>query len=254
MIQEVYYKKNKMHIKGDDGTEIISNKISFTRAFQFAQLNDVIFHYTNLTTADAVQFSRHLQKEIGSCDNRNIYDFFLSINENIHLIINDIDLFSIESAKKTIQTIIEDHNNDVVLYNIEAYGTDPYIAQTVYEELKIAQRQNNTVEIKILLSIVDTDEYDLDTFIEAVKKLAPISKQKEDKKKKQIIKLKEKFNDEFGCSTQALDDYIEYLSTFGGDYTSYIADAFNKCFDALIDNEPFCDRDGLIEYLGDLEV
>lgn len=87
-----------------------------------------------------------------------------------------------------------------------------------------------------------------------MKKLAPISKQKEEKKKKQIIKLKEKFNDEFGCSTQALDDYVEYLSTFGGDYTSYIADAFNKCFDALINNEPFCDRDGLIEYLGDLEV
>ena len=122
----------------------------------------------------------------------------------------------------------------------------------MYEELKIAQRQNNTTEIKILLSIVDTDEYDLDTFIEAVKKLPTISK--EEKKKKQIIKLKEKFNDEFGCSTQALDDYVEYLSTFGGDYTSYIADAFNKCFDALIENKPFCDRDGLVEYLGDLEV
>ena len=66
--------------------------------------------------------------------------------------------------------------------------------------------------------------------------------------------IKKEFNDEFGCSTQALDDYVGYLSTFGGDYTSYIADAFNKCFDALIENEPFCDRDGLIEYLGDLEV
>lgn len=89
MIQEVYYKKNKMHIKDDDGKEIISNEISFTRAFQFAQLNDVIFRYTNLTTADAVQFSRYLQKEIGSCDNRNIYDFFLSINENIMITTTD---------------------------------------------------------------------------------------------------------------------------------------------------------------------
>lgn len=74
------------------------------------------------------------------------------------------------------------------------------------------------------------------------------------RKKERLIKLKKEFNDKFGCSTQALDDYIEYLSTFGGDYTSYIADAFNKCFDALINNEPFCDRDGLIEYLGELEV
>ena len=165
MIQEVFYTDNRTYIRDEKDNEISTDSMSFTRAFQFAQLNDVIFHYTNLTTADAVQFSRYLQKEIGSCDNRNIYDFFLSINENIHLIINNIDLFSIESAKKTIQNIIEDHNDDVVLYNIEAYGTDPYIAQTVYEELKTAQRQNNTVEIKILLSIVDTDQYDLDTFI-----------------------------------------------------------------------------------------
>lgn len=254
MIKEIFYTDNRTYIRDEKDNEISTDNMSFTRAFEFAQLNNVMFNYENLTIADAIQFSIYLQKEVGSCDNRNISNFFLSINKDIQLIVNNDNLFGTESIKKTVTRILIDHNRDVALYNIEAYGTDPYIAQTVYEELKIAQRQNDTVEIKILLNIVDTDEYDLDTFIEAVKKLAPKSKEKEGKKKKQIIELKRKFNDEFGCSTQALDDYVEYLSTFGGDYTSYIADAFNKCFDALIDNEPFCDRDGLIEYLGDLEV
>ena len=62
-----------------------------------------------------------------------------------------------------------------------------------------------------------------------------------------LIKLKQTFNEEFDWTTQALDEYITYCSTFGGDYVSYIAEAMNKCFDALINDEPFCDRQGLID-------
>lgn len=62
-----------------------------------------------------------------------------------------------------------------------------------------------------------------------------------------LIKLKQTFNEKFDWTTQALDEYIGYCSTFGGDYVSYIAEAMNKCFDALINDEPFCDRQGLID-------
>lgn len=62
-----------------------------------------------------------------------------------------------------------------------------------------------------------------------------------------LIKLKQTFNEKFNWTTQALDEYIGYCSTFGGDYVSYIAEAMNKCFDALINDEPFCDRQGLID-------
>lgn len=62
-----------------------------------------------------------------------------------------------------------------------------------------------------------------------------------------LIKLKNSFNEEFDWTPQALDSYIGYCSTFGGDYTNYIAEAMNKCFDALINDEPFCDRQGLID-------
>lgn len=62
-----------------------------------------------------------------------------------------------------------------------------------------------------------------------------------------LIKLKNSFNEEFDWTPQALNSYIGYCSTFGGDYVSYIAEAMNKCFDALINDEPFCDRQGLID-------
>lgn len=68
-----------------------------------------------------------------------------------------------------------------------------------------------------------------------------------DEETKLLMKLKNSFNEEFNWTPQALDEYIGYCSTFGGDYTSYIAEAINKCFDALINNEPFCDRQGLID-------
>lgn len=257
MIQEVFYNENRTYIKDTKDSEITTDNLTLDGAFDLALKTHAIFNYDTVDNLDIKYMDNYLMK-CSEAPNRSIVNFFDKCEEyGINSIIgNETDTFGMIGARKVISHIIDDYKpiENTMLYNLEAYGTDPYIAQTVYEELKIAQRQNNTVEIKILLNIVDTDEYDLDTFIEAVKKLAPISKQKEEKKKKQIIKLKEKFNDEFGCSTQALDDYVEYLSTFGGDYTSYIADAFNKCFDALIDNEPFCDRDGLIEYLGDLEV
>lgn len=176
MIKEIYYEEEKMHIKDNKGNEIIANEISFTEAFEFAQSNNVIFHYKELTIADAIQFSSYLQREVGSCNNRHISDFFLSINKDIQTIVDDDNLFGTESIKKTVRRILTDHKKDVAFYNIEAYGTDTYIAQTVYEELKTAQKKENTTEIKILLSIVDKDEYDLDTFIKAVKKLAPRNK------------------------------------------------------------------------------
>lgn len=57
-----------------------------------------------------------------------------------------------------------------------------------------------------------------------------------DEETKLLMKLKNSFNEEFDWTSQALDEYIGYCSTFGGDYVSYIAEAINKCFDALIND------------------
>ena len=71
----------------------------------------------------------------------------------------------------------------------------------------------------------------------------------EDEDTKLLKQLKADFNREWDYTTEALDSYIEYCSTYGGDYTGAIAKAMNECFDALIEGKSFCDREGLINRL-----
>ena len=71
----------------------------------------------------------------------------------------------------------------------------------------------------------------------------------EDEDTKLLKQLKADFNREWDYTTEALDSYIEYCSTYGGDYTGAIAKAMNECFDALIEGKSFCDKEGLINRL-----
>lgn len=228
MIKEIFYTDNRTYIRDEKDNEISTDSMSFTEAFKLAKTVNVKIDFENLTKTDIIDFSKYIEK---TNNTRNIYKTFYDLQQT------ELKLFKEKAytlTQKAIAEIIEDYN-DLEYIRDEA---EEYIIQTL--------KQNTN---KKIIKLLDENKYDLDVFIYECRK---INKEKE--KKERLIILKENFNNEFGCSTQALDDYIEYLSTFGGDYTSYIADAFNKCFDALIDNEPFCDRDGLIEYLGDLEV
>ena len=225
MIKEIFYTDNRTYIRDEKDNEISTDSMSFTEAFKLAKTVNVKIDFEDLTKVDTVEFSKYLEKNNNS---RNISLFFIDLREaGLKQFREENEIFI--ATQNTITKAIEDYNN---CGYIDEAGK--YIIQT------LKQTKNNTI-----IKLLEEEEYDLDVFIYECKKI---------NKEEKIIKLKEKFNDEFGCSTQALDDYVEYLSTFGGDYTSYIADAFNKCFDALIDDEPFCDRDGLIEYLEDLEV
>lgn len=228
MIQEIFYTDNRTYIKGEREKEIDTDRIPFTEAFKLATMVNVEIDFENLTKTDIIDFSKYVEE---TRNTRNIYKTFYDLQQT------GLKVFKEKAyvlAQKAIEEIVEDYNDWEYIRD----GAEEYIIQTI--------KQNTNKQI---IKLLDENKYDLDVFIYECKK---INKEKE--KKERLIKLKKEFNDKFGCSTQALDDYVGYLSTFGGDYTSYIADAFNKCFDALIDNEPFCDRDGLIEYLGDLEV
>lgn len=227
MIKKIFYTNNRTYIQGENDSEISTDGMSFTEAFKLAKTVNVEIDFEDLTKTDIIDFSKYIEE---TRNTRNIYKTFYDLQQT------GLKVFKEKAyilAQKTIEEIVEDYN-DWEYIRDEA---KEYIIRT------IKQNTNKTI-IKLL-----DEKYDLDVFIYKCRK---INKEKE--KEERLIKLKKEFNDEFGCSTQALDDYVGYLSTFGGDYTSYIADAFNKCFDALIENEPFCDRDGLIEYLGDLEV
>ena len=227
MIKKIFYTNNRTYIQGENDSEISTDGMSFTEAFKLAKTVNIEIDFEDLTKTDIIDFSKYIEE---TRNTRNIYKTFYDLQQT------GLKVFKEKAyvlAQKAIEEIVEDYNDWEYIRD----GAEEYIIQT------IKQNTNKTI-IKLL-----DEKYDLDVFIYKCRK---INKEKE--KEERLIKLKKEFNDEFGCSTQALDDYVGYLSTFGGDYTSYIADAFNKCFDALIENEPFCDRDGLIEYLGDLEV
>ena len=248
MIKEIVYKSDVTIIKGENES-IMTDELNLTDAFDFAKKNKAKFYKTSSTLEDLQDFSTYLAYKITKAPNRNIYLYFRKLYEaGINDILN-IDSFIKTATDDVFRIIIEDYNEKKLFSTIEHGGADIYIARILNGYLRATQNKKDNNAIRVLVRFIEEDEYDLWEFYTIVKKLAQIIK--EDEKKERIIKLKEKFNDEFGCSTQALDDYVGYLSTFGGDYTSYIADAFNKCFDALINNEPFCDRDGLIKYLGD---
>lgn len=226
MIKEVFYTDNRTYIRDEKDNEISTDSIPFTEAFKLATMVDVEIHFESLTKTDMIDFSKYIEE---TNNTRNIYKTFYDLQQT------GLKAFKGKAyvlTQEAIADIVEDYND----WSCIKYEAEEYIAQTLKQNIN-----------KKIIKLLD-DKYDLDAFIYKCRK---INKEKE--KKERLIMLKKSFNDEFGCSTQALEDYIEYLATFGGDYTSYIADAFNKCFDALIDNEPFCDRDGLIEYLGDLE-
>lgn len=228
MIKEIFYTDNRTYIKGETGKEIDTDRIPFTEAFKLATVVNVEIHFENLTKTDIIDFSKYIEE---TRNTRNICKTFYDLQQT------GLEVFKEKAyvlAQKAIEEIVEDYNDWEYIRD----GAEEYIIQTI--------KQNTN---KKIIKILDENKYDLDVFIYECRK---INKEKE--KRERIITLKENFNDELSCSTQALEDYIEYLATFGGDYTSYIADGMNKCFDALIDNKPFCDRDGLIEYLGNLEV
>lgn len=228
MIKEIFYTDNRTYIKGETGKEIDTDRIPFTEAFKLATVVDVEINFENLTKTDIIDFSKYIEE---TNNTRNIYKTFYDLQQTK---LKPFKEKAYTLTQKTIAEIIEDYNDWEYIRD----GAEEYILET------LKQTKNNKI-----IKLLQESECDLDVFIYECRK---INKEKE--KRERIITLKENFNDELGCSTQALEDYIEYLATFGGDYTSYIADGMNKCFDALIENEPFCDRDGLIEYLGDLEV
>lgn len=250
MIKNVFYTDNMTYIKDSKDKEITTQNLSFAQAFHFARVNNVEFDYDSINKDDEENFSHYLQYQVGDCENTNISHFFDLLEKNgIRKIINNnVNLFGRKGVRQTISKIIDDYNSDVALYNIECYGTDTYIAKVLYEHLMIYNSSTPKTDSRVytLFKLVDCDDYNLNVFMDILKEFAH-----EDEDTKLLKQLKADFNREWDYTTEALDSYIEYCSTYGGDYTGAIAEAINQCFDALIEGKPFCDREGLINRLKD---
>ena len=109
--------------------------------------------------------------------------------------------------------------------------------------MKTSYPQKAYIADKIVIKGVKNDD-NLNISMDTLKKSI-----NEDEDTKLLKQLKADFNREWDYTTEALDSYIEYCSTYGGDYTGAIAKAMNECFDALIEGKSFCDREGLINRL-----
>ena len=170
MIKEVFYTSGMTYIKDMKDVEITTNHLGFGKSFELAKNLNVPFNFDEINEDDMIGFSHYLQHYIGSCENRNIYNFFNHCNElGIQNIVGE-DWFGIKGVKETIGIVVSDYNADVGLYNIECYGTDTYIAKIVYVHLKLAsiykkKDQEKSTKIYTLFKLVDNDEYNLDEFL-----------------------------------------------------------------------------------------
>ena len=175
MIKNVFYTDGMTYIKDMKEKEVTTQTLGFAKSFDFAWKNNVEFDYDSINQNDEQDFSRFLQYQVGSCTNRNIYDFFkLCDDYGIKKIINNNeDLFGRKAVRQTISKIVDDYNSDVAIYNIECYGTDTYIAQVVYEHLMLFNSSNKDNSIVYaLLKIVDCDDYNLDVFLDILKRFS----------------------------------------------------------------------------------
>ena len=134
-----------------------------------------------------------------------------------------------------------------MLYNLEAYGTDNYIAKVVYDDLKaINDNIKYDTRITALIKTVEEDDYNLDEFL----KLLQLLPKKSDEN---IIKdFKERFKKDYDETSEALEWHIETLGNFGGDSTHKIYKAMIEVINDILNDAPSTDKDGMIEYLQEM--
>lgn len=247
MIKNIFYTGTgtMTYIKDMKNTEVTTNSLGFAGSFNLAKTLNVEFDYDEINSYDMIDLTHYLQYKVGDCENRNIHSFFNKCDVlNIQSILKDENLFGEKAIKQTIANIIDDYNSDVALYNIECYGTDTYIAKTVYEHLMMALKTNKDTRIYSLFKLVDNDEYNLDEFL----KLLEIFNNAE-KDTKLIEEKKDKFKRDYDKTNKAIEWYIELLLTYGGDCSHKIYKAMNEVFDDIIEGKPSCDKAGLIDRL-----
>ena len=152
-------------------------------------------------------------------------------------------------ARKVISHIIDDYKpiESTMLYNLEAYGTDNYIAKVVYDDLKaINDNIKYDTRITALIKTVEEDDYDLDEFLKLLQLLPKDSNE-------DIIKdFKERFKKDYDETSEALEWHIETLVNFGGDSTHKIYKAMIEVINDILNDAPSTDKDGMIEYLQEM--
>lgn len=252
MIKKVFYTDKRTYIQDDKYNEVTSDYFTFAEALSIARTTKAEFDYDNISRDDIEAMNSYLMTYHKGIKNRDTIKFIQKCNANNikDIIGRQLNICDIEAI---FSLILNEYNSDTELYNMEAYGTDTYIASYMCKILKqSAIDTDNVVNREALLIIsktLNTDDYSLDTFLSKLETI------KQEAKDTALLKsLKNDFNREYNCSAEAIENYIGILVTFGGDYSGRIAQAMNKCFDDIIEGKPFCDRKGLIEAIKNNDI
>ena len=250
MIEEVFYNENRTYIKDTKDSEITTDNLTLAGAFDLALKTHAIFNYDTVDDLDIKYMDNYLMK-CSEAPNRSIVNFFDKCEEyGINSIIgNETDTFGMIGARKVISHIIDDYKpiESTMLYNLEAYGTDNYIAKVVYDDLKaINDNIKYDTRITALIKTVEEDNYDLDEFLKLLKLLPK-------KSDENIIKeFKERFKKDYDETSEALEWHIETLVNFGGDSTHKIYKAMIEVINDILNDVPSTDKDGMTEYLKEM--
>lgn len=250
MIKEIFYNEGRTYIKDTKGVEITTDDLTLAGAFDLAFSIGADFDYDIVDNDYDIRTMDRTLISYFDGHNRSIINFFNQCTENgiFQIIPTDSDTFGMIGVRKVINNIIDDYSSDKYLYNIEAYGTDTYIAKVVYDDLKaINDNIKHDTRIIALLKTIQSDDYDLDEFLKLLKLLPKDSDEN-------IIKdFKERFEKDYDETSEALEWHIETLVNFGGDSTHKIYKAMIEVINDILNNAPSTNKKGMIEYLREVK-
>ncbi len=229
MIEDVYYNENRTYIRDTKDITIATDNLSFSEAFEFARNNLVNFDYNNLSNEDIDDANKYFY----NLGYRNIGEF---LNQLLNYEIIDSNTKEMYN-EIIISEIIRTYNEDIRSFTtfLSLNGTDTTIKLSLSDILTI-DSQNG----KELLSMLPKKIKNLD---EVIKKASELYK----KNNSEVSKLQKEFAEAYDKTSEAIEYYIEYAVTYGGDYSHKIYLAMQEVFDAINEEKMSTDKDGLIE-------
>ena len=232
MIQDIYYDENRTYITDIEDKVITTNNLSFSEAFDFARNNLVIFDYNNNLANEDIDDINSYFVNLGC---RDVGEF---LNQLVNYEIIDLNTKKMYNDI-ILSELIKKYNEDIREFTtfLIINGTDTTI-KLVLSDILTANSENG----EKLLTMLPNGVRDLD---EVIQKASELYKENNS----EISKMQKDFAEAYDISSEAIEDYVEYAVTYGGDYSHKIYLAIQEVFDAINEEKMSTDKDGLIERL-----
>lgn len=229
MIKDIFFDENTTYITDIQDIVITTNNLSFSDAFDFARNNLVDFDYNNNLSDEDIDDINSYFFNLG---HRDIGEFLNQLLNYEIIDLNTKRMYNEIIISEIIRTYNEDIRNFTTFLLLN--GTDTTI--------KLALSDMLTADSSLgeeLLAMLPNGIRSLD---EVVKKASELY----EKNNSEVGKLQKEFAEAYDKSSEAIEDYIEYAVTYGGDYSHKIYLAMQEVFDAINEEKMSTDKNGLI--------